>query len=45
MTSHVFAVATHVVAPPRRFACDVTPPTQLYIPSLIEIRSGFFEPR
>ena len=44
VTSHVFAETTHAVAAPCGFACVVIPPTQLYIPSLIKIRSGVWEP-
>ena len=44
VTSHVFAETTHVVAGPCGFACVVIPPTQLYVPSFIEIRSGVLEP-
>jgi len=36
---------THVVAASCAFACVVTPPTYLHIPSFIEIRSGVIEPR
>jgi len=41
----VFAQTTHVVAAPHGFACVVIPATRLYIPSVIEIRSGVSEPR
>ena len=41
---HVFAQTTHVVAAPHGFACVGILATRLYIPSFIEIRSGFWSP-
>ena len=45
MFFHVFAQTTHVVAAPHGFACVVIPAARLYIPSVIEIRSGVLEPQ
>ena len=41
----MFAQTTHVVAAPHGFACVVIPAARLYIPSIIEIRSGVSEPQ
>jgi len=41
----VFAQTTHVVAAPHGFACVVIPAARLYIPSVVEIRSGVSEPQ
>ena len=45
MFFNVFAQTTHVVAAPHGFACVGIPATRLYIPSFIEIRSRFRNPR
>ena len=42
---HVFAQTTHVVTAPHGFACAGISATWLYIPSVIEIRSGVSEPQ
>jgi len=42
---HVFAQTTHIVAALHGFARAGIPATRLYIPSVIEIRSGVSEPQ